>query len=170
MLLLFAIFFNFFCIDLDFYLFSIIFILHDQFNLDLLEVPQMNMKGYHVETAGCLFIYAYYSFCCSYLDNLGTFISVQLLSNIWLFATPCSAACQASLSVTNTWSLLKLMSIESLMPSTISSSVVPFSSHLQKTQHQGLFKWVSSSHQVVKVLEFQLQHWSFQWILRVDFL
>ena len=45
---------------------------------------------------------------------------------------------------------------------TISSSVVPFSSHLQKTQHQGLFKWVSSSHQVVKVLEFQLQHWSFQ--------
>ena len=32
-------------------------------------------------------------------------------------------------------------------------------------QHQGLFKWVSSSHQVSKVLEFQLQHQSFQWIL-----
>ena len=31
-------------------------------------------------------------------------------------------------------------------------------------QHQGLFQWVSSSHQVAKVLEFQLQHWSFQWI------
>ena len=37
-------------------------------------------------------------------------------------------------------------------------------------QHQGLFQWVSSSHQVAKVLEFQLQHQSFQWIFRVDFL
>ena len=37
-------------------------------------------------------------------------------------------------------------------------------------QHQGLFQWVSSSHQVAKVLEFQLQHQSFQWILRTDFL
>ena len=40
----------------------------------------------------------------------------------------------------------------------ISSSVVPFSSCLQSFQHQGLFKWVSSSHQVPKILEFQLQH------------
>ena len=38
------------------------------------------------------------------------------------------------------------------------------------SQHQGLFKWVSSSHQVAKVLEFQLQHQAFQWVLRVDFL
>ena len=38
------------------------------------------------------------------------------------------------------------------------------------SQHQGLFKWVSSSHQVAKVLEFQLQHQSFQWIFRIDFL
>ena len=38
------------------------------------------------------------------------------------------------------------------------------------SQHQGLFKWVSSSHQVAKVLEFQLQHQSFQWIFRTDFL
>ena len=37
-------------------------------------------------------------------------------------------------------------------------------------QHQGLFKWVSSSHQVAKVLEFQLQHQSFQWTLRTDLL
>ena len=36
------------------------------------------------------------------------------------------------------------------------------------SQHQGLFKWVSSSHQVTKVLEFQLQHQSFQWIFRTD--
>ena len=38
------------------------------------------------------------------------------------------------------------------------------------SQHQGLFQWVSSLHQVAKVLEFQLQHQSFQWILRTDFL
>ena len=36
------------------------------------------------------------------------------------------------------------------------------------SHHQGLFKWVSSSHQVAKVLEFQLQHQSFQWIFRTD--
>ena len=38
------------------------------------------------------------------------------------------------------------------------------------SQHQGLFKWVNSSHQVGKVLEFQFQHQSFQWIFRNDFL
>ena len=38
------------------------------------------------------------------------------------------------------------------------------------SQHQSLFQWVSSSHQVAKVLEFQLQHQSFQWIFRVYFL
>ena len=43
--------------------------------------------------------------------------SVQLLSHVWLFAAPQTAACQASLSITNTQSLLKLMSIESVMPS-----------------------------------------------------
>ena len=53
---------------------------------------------------------------------------------------------------------------------TISSSVVPFSSRLQSFPHQGLFQWVSSSHQVVKGLEFQLQHQPFQWIFRTDFL
>ena len=43
--------------------------------------------------------------------------SVQSLSRVQLFATPWSAACQASLSITNSWSLLKLMCIESVMPS-----------------------------------------------------
>jgi len=38
------------------------------------------------------------------------------------------------------------------------------------SQHQGLFQWVNSSHQVAKVLEFQLQHQSFQWIFRIRFL
>jgi len=53
---------------------------------------------------------------------------------------------------------------------TISSSVTFFSSCLNLYQHQGLFQWVSTSHLVAKVLELQLQHQSFQWVFRVDFL
>ena len=45
------------------------------------------------------------------------FSLVQSFSHFWLFATPGTAACQASLSITNSWSLLKLMSIETMMPS-----------------------------------------------------
>ena len=45
------------------------------------------------------------------------FSSVELLSYVQLFATPWTAACQASLSITNPWSLLKLMPIESVIPS-----------------------------------------------------
>ena len=40
-----------------------------------------------------------------------------MLTGVWLFATPKTAACQPSLSITNSWSLLKFMSIESVMPS-----------------------------------------------------
>ena len=53
---------------------------------------------------------------------------------------------------------------------TIPSSVIPFFSCLQSFQHQSLYKWVSSSHQVAKVLEFHLQHQSFQCTLRTDLL
>ena len=51
---------------------------------------------------------------------------------------------------------------------TISSSILPFAFSL--SQHQGLFQWVSSLHQVAKILEYQLQHQSFQWLFRTDFL
>ena len=49
---------------------------------------------------------------------------------------------------------------------TVSSSIVPSPPALNLSQHQGLFRWVRSSHQVAKVLEFQLQHQSFQWTPR----
>ena len=48
---------------------------------------------------------------------LGRFSSVQLLSHVQLFVTPRTAACQASLPITNSQSLLKLMPIELVMPS-----------------------------------------------------
>ena len=56
---------------------------------------------------------------------------------------------------------------DAIQPSHPLSSPAPA---LNLSQHQGLFKWVSSSHQVAKVLEFQLQHQSFQWIFRTDLL
>ena len=89
--------------------------------------------------------------------------SVQWHSHFWLFVIPWTAAHQASLSITNSRSLLKLMSIKSVMPSNhliLCHPLLLLPSNLSK--HQGLFKWVSSSHEVAKVLEFQLQlniHW-----------
>ena len=63
----------------------------------------------------------------------------QSLSHVQLFATPLTAAGQASLSFTISQSLLQLMSIESVMPPTISSSVVPFSFGLQSFPASGSF-------------------------------
>ena len=69
--------------------------------------------------------------------NYPKFSSVQLETQFhWLFATPRTAACQAFLSFTNSWSLLKLMSINH---ATISSSVVPFFSCLQSFPASGSF-------------------------------
>jgi len=99
------------------------------------------------------------STCSSWVVCLVTqFSSVQSLSRVQLFVTPWIAARQASLSITNSQSSLRLTSIE---------LVVMPSSHLilcrpllllppNPSQHQSLFQWVSSSHEVAKVLEFQL--------------
>ena len=64
-------------------------------------------------------------------------VAVQSLYRVQLLVTPWIAACQASLSFPISWSLLKLMPIETVMPSTISSSVVPFSSCLQSFPASG---------------------------------
>ena len=57
---------------------------------------------------------------------------------------------------------------DAIKPSHPLSSPSPPAFNLSK--HQGLFKWLSCLHQVAKVLEFQFQHQSFQWIFRTDFL
>ena len=75
-------------------------------------------------------------------------------------ATRWTAAHQASLSITNSWSLPKLMSIKSVIPS--NRLLLSPSPAFNLSQHQCLFKLVSSLHQVAKVLEFQLQHQFFQ--------
>ena len=94
--------------------------------------------------------------------------SVQLLSHVWLFETPWTVAHQVSLSLTNSQSLLKFITIESVMPSNHLSSITPFSSCFQSFPGSGLLQWVSSLRQVAKVMDFHLQHQSFQWIFRTD--
>ena len=57
---------------------------------------------------------------------------------------------------------------DAIQPSHLLSSLCPPAPNL--SQHQGLFQWVSSSHEVAKVLEFQLQHHSFKWTARTNLL
>ena len=75
-----------------------------------------------------------------------------------------------SLSITNSWSLLKLVHRvgDAIQPSHLLSSPSPPAPN--PSQHQGLFQWVNFSHEVAKVLAFQLQHQSFQWTPRTDLL
>ena len=93
-------------------------------------------------------------------------------SRVWLSAIPCTTARQASVSISNSWSLLRLMSIESVMPSNHLLLCRPLLFPLSNfpSIRVFLFKWVSSSHQVANILEFQLQHRSSQWTFGTDFL
>ena len=96
------------------------------------------------------------TFLCSIILKsvwtLPTFTDVVYsLSKVWLFVTPWIAARQASLSLTVSWNLLKLMSFESV----VQSNHLMFCCHLHlpsltsvPDQHQGLFQWIGSSHQV----------------------
>ena len=96
--------------------------------------------------------------------------SVQSLSPVRLFATLWTAARQASLSITNCWSLLKLMSIELAMPSNYLILCHPISSCLQSFPTSGSFQRSQFFASGGQLLEFQLQHQSFQKIFRTDFL
>ena len=90
-------------------------------------------------------------------------VGVQSLSGVRLFATAWTAACQASLSFTVSWSLLKLMSLELVMPSSHLILCRPFSSCLQSFPASGSLPVSRSLHQVAKVLELQLQHQHQSW-------
>ena len=104
------------------------------------------------------------------LPSLFYFV-VQSLSCVWLLVTPRTAAVQASLSFTISWSLLKHMSIELVIPSNHLIFFHPLLLLPSTFPSIRVFlQWVDSSHQVAKVLELQLQLQSFQWIFRVDFI
>ena len=97
------------------------------------------------------------------------FSSVQLLSHVRLFATPWTTACQASLSITNSRSLLKLMSIELMMPS---NHLILCCSLLLPSVFPRMRVFLMSQFFTSggKVLEIQPQQQSFQLTLRTDFL
>ena len=98
--------------------------------------------------------------------------SVQSHSCVRLFMTPWIATHQASLSISNSRNLPKLISIKSLMPSSYLIPCCPLLllPPIPPSIRQSLFQWVNSSHEVAKILEFQLQHPSFQWTPRTDLL
>ena len=96
--------------------------------------------------------------------------SVQSLSRVWLFATPSTAALQASLSITNSQSPLRLTSIESEMPSSHLILCRPLLLPPSVFPSIRVFSRVSSLHQVAEVLDFQFHHQSFQEIFKIDFL
>ena len=101
-----------------------------------------------------------YWFCLNDLsvDVSRVFSSVQLLSRVRLFATPWTTARQASLSITNSRSSSKLTSTESVMPCNHLILCHPLLLLPSIFPSIRVFKWVSFSHRVAKVLEFQLQH------------
>ena len=101
-------------------------------------------------------------------------ISVQFSSVIQLCPTLCNPMDHSTLGLPVHHQLLEFIQThihwvgDTIQPSHPLPSPSPPTFNL--SQHQGLFKWVSSSRQVSKVLEFQLQYQSFQWTLRTDFL
>ena len=96
---------------------------------------------------------------------------VQSLSHLWLFATPWTAARQASLSFTISLNLLKLMFAESVMPSNHLILCRPLLLLPSIFPSNRVFSNESALRiKVAKVLELQLQHQSLQRIFRVDFL
>ena len=104
----------------------------------------------------------------TFVSGFFHFSSVQSLSHVWLFATPWTAAHQTSLSITNSWSLLNLMSIESVMPSNHLILCRPLSSCLQSFPATGPFlmsQFFTSGGQSIgvsasaSVLPMNIQNW-----------
>ena len=96
------------------------------------------------------------------LSNLSVQFSGSIVSNS---LPPHESKHHASLSITNSWNLLKPISIVSVMPSNQSILCRPL---LLLPPVPPSIQWGNFSHEVAKVLEFQLQHQSFQWTLRTD--
>ena len=131
-----------------------------------LHYLQISSKFYSFQSLGLpswLSLFQYFYFI--------KFSSVQSLSRVWLFVTPWTAACQASRSITNSWSLLRLMSIESVMPANhlilchplLHPPSVFHSIRVFSNESVLCIRWPK-----YKILEFQFQPQSFQWIFRTD--
>ena len=101
--------------------------------------------------------------------NLLVAVVVQLFSRVWLFMTPWTMPGFPSLHSFLEFAQTHVHWVDNaIQPSYPLSS--PFSCCPQCFPASAVFQWVGFSHQTAKALEFQLQHQSFQWIFRVDFL
>ena len=106
--------------------------------------------------------------CSPLVGNVYKTLAVQLLI-VPNLGTPWTTACQVPLSFSICWVCSNSCPLSQWCHPNISSSAVPSPPDLSLSQHQDIFQWVSSSHQVAKVLEFQLQHHqSFQWTTMTD--
>ena len=101
--------------------------------------------------------FSLYSHCPDFLKV--PHISGLSVSKSCLFVTPWTAAHQASLTLTISWSLPKFICIASVMPfNHLILCCLLSPSAINLFQHQGFFRWVGCLYQVSQVLEFQLQH------------
>ena len=106
---------------------------------------------------------------CSQTDKLLLLFSVSVVSNfLWPHGLQHTRLPCSSLSLGVCPNSCPLSQCDAIQPSHPLSP--PSFPAFSLSQHQGLFQWVSSLHQVAKLLELQLQHQFFQWIFRTDFL
>ena len=104
------------------------------------------------------------------VKNCQPIVVVQLLSGVQL-CEPMNC-CMPGLSVPQYFPEFAEVNVhwigDAIQPSHPLLPSSPFT--FSHSQHQGLFQWVDSLHQVAKILELQFQHQFFQWVLRIDFL
>ena len=132
---------------------------------NLLTVTQLLIRGNVIKIQICMrrFLGSLWSTCSV------QFSSVQSLSRVQLFAIPWMAACHPVHHQLQEFTQTRIYRVgDAIQPSHPLSSPSPPAPN--PSQHQGLFQWLNSSHQVAKVLEFQLQHQSFQRTPRTDLL
>ena len=145
----------------------------DQMDLSVSGNKQQQKKEWERDLCECVFfwyIYMYiYTYIHIYMHFFFFFHLVQLLSHVWLFEIPLTAACQASLSITNSWIYSNSCPLSRWCHPTISSSVIPFSYCPQSFPASGSFQMsqlfasggqsigVSAS---VSVLPVNTQDWS----------
>ena len=133
--------------------------------LNILILKPYSIQPLFISTL--LYIYAYFSTVFIYIS----FSSVQSLSCVWLCCDPMNCS-TPGLPVHRqlpefTQTGVHRVSDASQPSHPLSSPSPPDPNPFQ---HQGLFQWVNSSHEVARVLEFQLQHQSFQWTPRTNLL
>ena len=147
-------------------------------NLNILSPCSLKWRWQWHDIVAAISLSTYCITCCRYVKSPGsshmdhsmTFQFSSVTQSCLTLCDPTTAACQVSLSITNSEFTQTHVHWVGDAISPFHPLLSPFPPTFNLSQHQGLFQWVNSLHQVAEVLEFQLQHQSFQWIFRTDFL